>query len=185
MHSRIRVIGGHLRGSNVDVPLIEGLRPTGSRIRETLFNWLNPWINQANCLDAFAGSGILGIEAISRNAKNVTFLEASKPANQQLQNCLKRLKVNNSQVHLVDSEKWLNTPKHTKFDLVFIDPPFKHDIITNVCRLLECRNWLSKGAFIYIERDSLNSNLAHPKNWQIHRSNKSGNVNYHLFRKTY
>src|SRR5689334_11681486 len=117
---RIRIIGGHLRNSRLDVPDLPGLRPTAERVRETLFNWLAPVISGARCLDLCAGTGALGIEALSRGAASVQFVERDARAAQALRENLVRLKAQGGQVAAVDAQQYLLAPAQP-FGLVFLD----------------------------------------------------------------
>jgi len=148
----IRIIGGKYRGRKLPVISADGLRPTTDRIKETVFNWLMPYIHQAKCLDCFAGSGGLGFEALSRGAKQVTFLELNKNAAQQIQKNLLLLNANNALLVKTNSIDYL---KHVNdcFDLVFLDPPFRQNILTEITDKLT-QGWLAKQALIYVETEA-------------------------------
>ncbi len=146
---RIRIIGGHLRGSRLDVPALPGLRPTPDRLRETLFNWLQPSIAGARCLDLFAGTGALGIEAISRGAGEVVFVERDGALVQALRGNLQRLKVA-ATVHQASAGDWLGGAAAV-FDVVFIDPPFADDHWLDALDRLRSARLLSVNALIYME----------------------------------
>lgn len=120
---QIRIIGGQWRGRKLPVRDSEGLRPTTDRVRETLFNWLMPVIRDANCLDCFAGSGALGIEALSRYAASATLIELDKHNARQLSENLAQLKIHNAQVINANTLTYLAN-SGTPFDVVFLDPPF-------------------------------------------------------------
>src|SRR5690606_15336453 len=121
---RIRIIGGTLRGSRLDVPDRPGLRPTADRVRETLFNWLQPVLPGARCLDAFAGTGALGLEAASRGAASVLALERDPALATALRAAVQRLGATTVEVHAADALAWLARPPDRRFDIVFLDPPF-------------------------------------------------------------
>ena len=121
---QIRIIGGQWRGRKLPVPESAGLRPTTDRVRETLFNWLAADLPQARCLDCFAGSGALGIEALSRYAGHVTLVELEPQVARQLTGNLRTLNSSAGQVIQADTLRWLGTPGQP-YDIVFIDPPFR------------------------------------------------------------
>ncbi|HTH67551.1 MAG TPA: 16S rRNA (guanine(966)-N(2))-methyltransferase RsmD, partial [Rhodanobacter sp.] len=138
---RIRIIGGSLRNSRLDVPELPGLRPTPERVRETLFNWLAPVIDGARCLDLCAGTGALGIEALSRGAAGVQFVERDARAAQALRANLVRLKADAGQVAVLDAGLFLQGMAQP-YDLVFLDPPFALDLWPALARQLEQGGWL-------------------------------------------
>jgi 16S rRNA (guanine966-N2)-methyltransferase len=178
---RIRIIGGHLRNSKLSVPDLPGLRPTPERVRETLFNWLQPVIDGARCLDLYAGTGALGIEAISRGAAEVTFVEREPRLAGALRDNLSRLKVGGGSVIADDASRWLaGTPRH--FDLVFLDPPFADDAWRPVAERLESGGWLAPTAWIYVESPR-SASLTFPSNWLVHRQGQAGDVGYALYRR--
>ena len=179
--NQLRIIGGLWRGRKLSFPDVDGLRPTGDRIRETLFNWLAPDIQGAHCLDLFAGSGALGLEALSRGAESSWLLEKHPLAAQQLNNNLQLLQANNGKVEQVDSLTWLNRqPPVQRFDIVFIDPPFALDLWDKIAATLEAGNWLSDAAIIYLEAPRA-AHLQLPANWQLHRDKQAGQVSYRLY----
>lgn len=179
---KIRIISGKLRGRKLSVSTeIKDLRPTTSFIRETLFNWLTPIIHGANCLDCFAGSGALGLEALSRYASSVTFLERNNLISNQLKNNLKLLHINKAKVILTDSLNWINKIGEV-FDIVFIDPPFRYDtLIDKIIILLEEHSRLSQSAWIYIENKNKSKVPKIPENWNLHREKQTGKVIYRLY----
>ncbi|MGF1758059.1 16S rRNA (guanine(966)-N(2))-methyltransferase RsmD [Photobacterium sagamiensis] len=178
----IRIISGRLRGRKLPVHDVEGLRPTTDRVKETVFNWLAQDIYQAKCLDLFAGSGSLGFEALSRGAENITMLELDKKAANQLQQNLATVGATNAEVINTDSLKYLAQPG-TPYDVVFIDPPFRKDLIQNVVDLLEANNWLTPHAMIYIEAEKELGELTTPAHWRLHRDKTAGQVCYRLFER--
>ena len=121
---RLRIVGGEWRSRQLPVADVEGLRPTPDRIRETLYNWLTGWVAGARCLDAFSGTGALGLEALSRGATYATFLEYSPVAARTLKENLTTLKCSKGEVIQTDANQWLNKPSPNPFDLIFLDPPF-------------------------------------------------------------
>ncbi len=179
---QVRIIGGQWRGRKLGFPKIDGLRPTGDRIRETLFNWLAGDLPAANCLDLFSGSGALGLEALSRGAKHATLLEFHPSAAAQLQSNLQLLNCDSAKVIHGDALSWLNKPADERFDVVFIDPPFSQDFWPEALQSLNLNNWLNVGAAIYIETPR-GYHLPVPKGWDLHRQKHAGNVSYQLFYK--
>ena len=179
---KLRIVGGTLRGSRIDVIDRDGLRPTSDRVRETLFNWLAPMINGARCLDLFAGTGALGIEAISRGAAECAFIERDRDLARHLETTLARLKVANARVVHADAMNWLNGSAQA-FDLVFLDPPFALDLWAAAAARLEASGWLAADASIHIESSS-GSRFALPANWRLHREGQAGAVHFALYRRT-
>jgi 16S rRNA (guanine966-N2)-methyltransferase len=179
---RIRIIGGSLRNSRLDVPELSGLRPTPERVRETLFNWLVPVIGGARCLDLCAGTGALGIEALSRGAAGVQFVERDVAAAQALRGNLTRLKAAGGQVAAMDAGVFLQGASQAN-DLVFLDPPFALELWSSLAGQLEQRGWLAAQAWIYVE--SPRAGVAGlPSNWQLHREGHAGEVRFALYRRS-
>ncbi|AJJ04432.1 16S rRNA (guanine(966)-N(2))-methyltransferase RsmD [Yersinia pseudotuberculosis IP 32953] len=177
---QIRIIGGKWRGRKLPVPDSPGLRPTTDRVRETLFNWLAPMIQGARCLDCFAGSGALGLEALSRYASETTLLEADRQVAKQLSDNLTLLKAENGQVVNTNSLQWLAQPGQP-FNLVFLDPPFRKGLLAETINLLEQFNWLAADAWIYVEAEAESAVADVPANWLLHREKIAGQVAYRLF----
>ncbi|MBL4583297.1 MAG: 16S rRNA (guanine(966)-N(2))-methyltransferase RsmD [Pseudomonadales bacterium] len=183
---QVRIIGGRWRSRKIEFPGANGLRPTGDRIRETLFNWLQQDVIGARCLDLFAGSGVLGIEAISRGAAHCTFIDNYEPACSSLQQQLSTLNAEPAQANVVrnDALNWLKTTKPVnQFDIAFIDPPFAQDISASCCELLEASTVLSDNALIYVETQRRPAGQQTPDNWQQLRSKSSGQVTYSLYQR--
>ncbi|MDG4594914.1 MAG: 16S rRNA (guanine(966)-N(2))-methyltransferase RsmD [Candidatus Contendobacter sp.] len=180
--NRVRVIAGQWCGRRLEFPDLPGLRPTPDRVRETLFNWLAPVLPGARCLDLFAGSGALGIEALSRGAAEVVFVEHQPLAVHALHDNLARLKAENARVEMVDALAWLRQPA-TPFEIVFLDPPFGQGLLEPVCAMLEQNGWLAAPAWIYLEAamDQLAPSL--PVQWTIQREKTAGAVSYRLARR--
>ncbi|GAB3781870.1 16S rRNA (guanine(966)-N(2))-methyltransferase RsmD [Dyella agri] len=178
---RIRIIGGSLRNSRLEVPELPGLRPTPERVRETLFNWLAPMLAGARVLDLCAGTGALGIEALSRGAAGACFVEPEARAARALRDNLARLKVTAGEVAAIDAQGFLSgTPR--PFDLVFLDPPFALDLWGTLAARLEQGGWLAGQAWIYVE--SPRGQLpAVPADWSPHREGQAGEVRFALYRR--
>ncbi|WP_153445552.1 16S rRNA (guanine(966)-N(2))-methyltransferase RsmD [Vibrio algicola] len=178
----VRIISGLWRGRKLPVYDAEGLRPTTDRVKETLFNWLASDIPQSRCLDLFAGSGGLGFEAASRQAEHVTMLELNKSAKQQLSQNVSNLNANNIEVLQQDSLLFLQQ-SGTPYDVVFIDPPFRQDLLEKTIALLTTNHWLAPEALIYIETEKELTLPALPQDWQLHREKTAGQVCYRLYQR--
>ncbi|SQI34577.1 Ribosomal RNA small subunit methyltransferase D [Leminorella richardii] len=179
---QIRIIAGQWRGRKLPVPDSPGLRPTTDRVKETLFNWLAPVLQEARCLDCFAGSGSLGFEALSRYAEQVVMLEAERSVAQGLQKNLALLNARGGQVVHTDTLSWLKGSP-SPFDVVFLDPPFRQGLLAETVSLLEQRGWLAEEAWIYVETESESAAVAVPPTWQLHREKVAGQVAYRLYQR--
>ncbi|MEO8778732.1 MAG: 16S rRNA (guanine(966)-N(2))-methyltransferase RsmD [Rhodanobacter sp.] len=177
---RIRIIGGSLRNSRLLVPALPGLRPTPERVRETVFNWLAPVLEGARCLDLCAGTGALGIEAYSRGAASVQFVERDAGAAQALRENLARLKVE-AQVATLDATAFLGGVAQA-FDVVFVDPPFASQLWAQLAERLEAGGWLAANGLIYVE-SSRAGVPGLPANWATHREAEAGAVRFALYRR--
>ncbi len=178
-NQQLRIIGGCWRGRRLSFPPVSGLRPTPDRVRETLFNWLAPVIAGARCLDLFAGSGALGIEALSRGAAEVVFVERHPVIAQGLKENLDRLGSASTQVEQADVLLWLQGQAQPA-DIVFLDPPFAADLLNPVCATLEEKRWLTPGARLYLESERDLQTLSLPQDWEIIREKTAGRVSYRL-----
>lgn len=184
VRSSLRIIGGQWRGRKLDFPAVEGLRPTPDRVRETLFNWIQADLPGAQCLDLFSGSGALGLEALSRGAGSVTFVDRAPAVISQLRTNLNLLKAQNAEIIATSAQDWLARQKadeEVRYDLVFLDPPFRQDMALPICTLLEERNLLQAQALIYLETEAELALEGLPDNWQLHREKQAGQVAYRLF----
>lgn len=179
---QIRIIGGQWRGRKLPVPDSPGLRPTTDRVRETLFNWLAPSMVDATVLDCFAGSGALGLEALSRYATSATLLEMDRNVSQQLQKNLVTLKATNAKVVNTNTLNFLAQPGE-QHSIVFVDPPFRKGLLDETLALLESNSWLADEALIYVESEVENGMPAVPASWSLHREKVAGQVAYRLFRR--
>ncbi|MDO9811619.1 16S rRNA (guanine(966)-N(2))-methyltransferase RsmD [Glaesserella parasuis] len=179
----VRVIAGLWRGRKLPVLNAEGLRPTTDRVKETLFNWLMMDIAGSRCLDCFAGSGSLGIEALSRQAQAVVFLEKFADAANQLKKNLVSLKAENGKVIQTDTLQFLaQKNSEAPFDLVFVDPPFHQGFVPQVLTALEQNDWLAENALIYVETEKNHSPLVLPEHWQVVKEKTAGQVVSRLVR---
>lgn len=185
-----RIIAGKWRGRIIKFNDAEGLRPTTDRIRETVFNWLQPYIHQSHCLDIFAGSGVLGFEALSRGADEVVFVEKSKSTVNSLKDNIKLLDTASStEVHHQDALVWLQSrqpgqalaqDQKERFNLIFLDPPFHTDLLDKSCALLSSSGVLAKDAIIYVEH-AVEAKVLIPGSWRCLKEKSSGQVSYKLF----
>jgi 16S rRNA (guanine966-N2)-methyltransferase len=148
-------------------------------VRETLFNWLAAHVSGARCLDLFAGSGALGLEALSRGAAHVTFIERDATAVRELRDRLREWGATGAQVEHGDAVRYLSGNSQS-FDVVFLDPPFAANLLPAVVPLLEERGWLRAGALIYIETDAHADLPPLPANWRPTKAKQAGAVGYHL-----
>jgi 16S rRNA (guanine966-N2)-methyltransferase len=172
----VRIIAGKWRGRRLPVPLATELRPTPDRIRVTLFNWLAPYLSGAVCLDAFAGTGVLGIEALSRGAQSVIFIEADKSVHTQLAKTLVALE-SASNVIFGKFPEALNIKQ--AFNIVFLDPPFRQNFIIPALTALVEKSLLASGALIYIETEKEFS-LSLPEGFELLKQKTAGDVTYTL-----
>ncbi|MFY8283283.1 16S rRNA (guanine(966)-N(2))-methyltransferase RsmD [Pseudoalteromonas sp. SSMSWG5] len=180
----IRIISGQFRGRKLPVKDVQGLRPTTDRIKETVFNWLMQDTRDAAVLDCFAGSGGLGFEALSRFAASAVFFELDKSATAQLNSNIATLQLKNATVKHGDSLTLLNNnAENDKFDLVFVDPPFRQNLAEKSCFLLESNHWLTEQALIYVEVESELSNLDIPDNWLLLKEKTAGQVICRLYQR--
>lgn len=180
----VRIIGGRWRGSKLPVAGVAGLRPTSDRVRETLFNWLQPMLAGARVLDAFAGSGALGLEAASRGAAQVVLLENHPLLAASLREQVARLGRGDvaTAVEVVseDALRWLARPPSARFNLVFLDPPFAAELWAPTLAALD--PWLAPAAWLYLE--SPRDNAPEPgRGWLAHRQGHTRDVRFALYRR--
>ena len=180
---QLRIIAGQWRSRQFSFPMAAGLRPTPNRVRETLFNWLAPYVEGARVLDAFTGSGALFLEALSRGAGSALALDLSHAAISRLREHLQTLRCDNGQLLNTDALRYLQQQAATPFDLVFLDPPFGQDLLLPAGTLLEDQGWLAADAWIYTESEHPPSSLGLPGNWRLHREQKAGQVHYALWQR--
>jgi len=180
---RVRIIGGQWKRTPLQVPAVPGLRPTPDRVRETLFNWLGQSLEGWRCLDLFAGSGALGLEAASRGAARVVLVERDRAASRLIAQALSRL-AGSERVALIeaDAQRALSDLKardEPRFDLVFLDPPFSEDWVTRLWPAIEV--CVADSGLIYVESDRAFDPVPPP--WRIERAGRAGQVHYHLLRR--
>jgi 16S rRNA (guanine966-N2)-methyltransferase len=176
----LRIIGGTWRGRKLRFPPSAAIRPTPDRVRETLFNWLGSATRGARCLDLFAGSGALGLEALSRGAAQVTFVERDEAAVRELRARLAEWNAIDARVERADALRYLAGAAQP-FDMVFLDPPFSAGLLARSAAMLTERQWLRPGALIYVECAARDGLPALPGSWQVLKAKQAGEVGYHLF----
>ncbi|MEL7185427.1 MAG: 16S rRNA (guanine(966)-N(2))-methyltransferase RsmD [Pseudomonadota bacterium] len=179
---RLRIVAGNWRSRLLQIADVPGLRPTSERVRETLFNWLADDIHGARCLDLCAGTGALGLEALSRGAGQSVFVETSAVAAQALQANIGLLDAENAEVINGDACRFLENYSDLPFDLVFLDPPFAEDMLGDLCRLLGKGQALADDALVYLEMDRKQAPPELPAGWSIEKDKTAGNVRYLLVR---
>lgn len=182
----VRIIGGRWRGRRVPVADATGLRPSADRVRETLFNWLAPRVEGSRCLDLFAGSGVLGLEALSRGASEVIFVERSAAALSRLRDSIRELDATGARVVRDDAWRWLRRGPAAagcgRFDLVFVDAPFAASAAVDVPVMLASGAWLAPDALVYMELPLDAGAAMPPPGFACRRSARAGHVWYGLLR---
>lgn len=176
----VRIVAGEWRGRRLRFPDVAGLRPTPDRVRETLFNWLAPGIAGTRCLDLYAGSGVLGLEALSRGAAAAVLVERDARAMQALRESAVALGAGDRvRLHEQTAERFLATATG-RFDIVFLDPPFDSGALPSAIAALVARDLLAPGARVYLECRAEEPLPVLPPGWRLHRSGRAGDVGYHL-----
>ncbi|MBP8924412.1 MAG: 16S rRNA (guanine(966)-N(2))-methyltransferase RsmD [Pseudomonadales bacterium] len=180
--SEVRIIAGKWRGRRIGFVAEPGLRPTPERVRETLFNWLQPLIPGSRCLDLFCGSGALAIEALSRGASSVTMIDSSATVLREVRANLERLGENGAAT-LVRAEAcdWLQSTREAAYDIVFLDPPFNSKLAPQCLQLLDRATLLAPCARVYLESAIDEPTPVPGPGWVLHRERFAGNVAYRLF----
>lgn len=176
---RVRLIGGLWRSRRLSFPAREGLRPTPDRVRETVFNWLQPTLPGARCLDLFAGSGALGLEALSRGAASVVLVEKDPLAHAALLQSVRDLETKTARVMAQDALAFVATAPPSSFDIVFLDPPFKTELMTAALTLLLSRGILAPAGLVYLEA-AVGSAWDLPQGLSWHRQGRAGKVLFGL-----
>lgn len=180
--SELRIIAGKWRGRRIGFVAEPGLRPTPERVRETLFNWLQPVIAGSRCLDLFCGSGALGIEALSRGAAALTLIDSSATVIREIRANLERLGKNGAATLIrADACNWLLNTREQGYDVVFLDPPFSSSLATRCLQLLDRSALLAPGARVYLECAIDETAPIPGPGWVLHRERFAGNVAYRLF----
>lgn len=174
---RLRIVGGRWKRTPIHVPDVTGLRPTPDRVRETLFNWLGQRLDGWRCLDLFAGTGALGLEAASRGAAHVVLVERDRRARAAIAATLERLDARQVTVLADDAFEALHRLAQAgeRFDLVFVDPPFDQALHARAIDALP--PVLAPDALVYVESGE---RLVVPPGWRVEREGRAGQVRYHL-----
>ncbi len=178
-----RLIAGKWRSRRLQFPEVTGLRPTTDRVRETVFNWLQPELPGARVLDLFAGSGALGFEALSRGAAHATMIERDTLACRFLRENAQALEAP-ADIVCDDAMAWLARADHVPVDIIFLDPPFRTEWLKKAVALLAQQAWCKAGTRIYVERALDQPSVDLPRNWQIDREKQAGQVSYALLTVT-
>lgn len=178
---RFRIIGGEWRGRRLALPQVADVRPTPDRVRETVFNWLAPVIAGARCLDLYAGSGALGLEALSRGAAQVVFVDRAPAVTRQIAAHLETLHCDRGEVLCLDAARYLERAP-APFDIVFLDPPYRAGLLVPALAQLLGAGWTAPAASVYLEHESTVAPPALPQGWRLFRSAAAGQVRYHLLR---
>lgn len=180
----LRIIGGEWRGRKIRFPPLQAIRPTPDRIRETLFNWLQDVTPGSRCLDLYAGSGAIGLEALSRGAREVVFVDVESAVVRHLGDILRELACDpgRSQVVRADARAFL-ARAGGPFDVIFLDPPFVAPVLPELCRRIEAGGWLRSGGLAYLEAPAAAGEPELPPGWTLLKSKRAGEVGYHLARR--
>lgn len=181
---QLRIIGGDHRRRLLPVLDKPGLRPTPDRVRETLFNWLTGELYAARVLDLFAGTGALGLEALSRGAREATFIESDRQVAELIEQNLATLGIAQGQVINTDAIAWLqNTTPNAPYSLVLLDPPFRLGLAEPCCTALEAFAWLAPRSWVYLEVES-GLEVEVPDAWQLHRELRAGDSHARLYQRS-
>lgn len=179
----VRIIAGKWKGRRLAVPDLPGLRPSGDRARETLFNWLQADVRGARCADLFAGTAALGLEAASRGAAEVVLVELNRTAAASIRSSLDMLGADNCRLVEGDALSWLRSCEPGSLDLVFVDPPFDAQLESEVLQLIQERECLSSGGLAYVETPRNAPPAAFLKGWETVREKTLGDVRMQLLKK--
>lgn len=181
-NNSVRIIAGDWRGRRLPVADVPGLRPSGDRSRETLFNWLQPWVVAAECADLFAGTGALGFEAASRGAASVLMVEKDPRAFAVLRESAEQLQAEQVSLHAGGAMSFIESLATESLDLVFVDPPFDSNLGGLVLERLAAQGCVRPGGFVYVESPA-STQIARPEGWSTWRDQEMGEVRMQLFRR--
>ena len=182
MSNQLRIIGGEWRSRQIRFDDAPGLRPTPSRVRETLFNWLQADISNSRCLDLFSGSGALGFEAASRGAKRVVQVENNPKTCQKLKANIAVFKAQQIEVVQMDVQQFIKNCTES-FDLIFLDPPFAQGLLHPICQQIAATALLAPYGKIYLEAERSLTLDDLPDAWQLLKHKLAGDVSYNLFQR--
>ena len=177
-NNTLRIIGGRWRSRKLSFINAPQLRPTPDRVRETLFNWLQGSLSQARCLDLFAGSGALGLEALSRGAAEVLFIEKNRAAAQQLE---QNLAILQTPLNVIQTDALHYLANETiPFDIIFLDPPFRQGFLPKILDIIQENKLLKQNALLYLEHEAEAD--YHWQDWQLtlHKETTAGQVKSYL-----
>ncbi|UZD65505.1 16S rRNA (guanine(966)-N(2))-methyltransferase RsmD [Marinobacter sp. AN1] len=177
----LRIIGGDWRSRVLRFPDEGGVRPTPARIRETLFNWLQFKVPGSRCLDLFSGSGVLGLEALSRGSREVTFVDHTPALARALRDNLRKLGSEDGRVECVDVQAFLQNRTGEDYDILFMDAPFHQGWLELLIPLIEENGWIGTGSRVYLEYESDRVAPSVPARWHLHRQKQAGQVTYALY----
>ncbi|MEW6445293.1 MAG: 16S rRNA (guanine(966)-N(2))-methyltransferase RsmD [Pseudomonadota bacterium] len=182
MSGQVRIIGGEHKRRQLKVLDRPGLRPTPDRVRETLFNWLAPILPGARVLDLFAGSGVLGLEALSRGADCCDLVEKDGGAARNIVGNLTLLRLDErARVHHLDALAFLRHLPARPYNVAFLDPPYASDLLDRVLVMLSAPGWLAPEARVYVERPAPLGPPLPPAGWSLLREGGAGEVGYYLY----
>jgi len=175
----VKIIGGQWRGTKLPVLLKDDVRPTSSRVRETLFNWLQSYIAGSDCLDLYAGSGALGLEALSRGANTAVMVEKDRQVAKLLSDQVNKLQSEHALVICGDATDYILSTQN-KFDLIFLDPPFSKINPLEILNLIVEKKLLKPNGLVYTEYSAKTCSDSVPAEWQWQRQSNAGEVEYGL-----
>jgi 16S rRNA (guanine966-N2)-methyltransferase len=176
IQNKVRVIGGKWRSRVISFPSNITLRPTPNRVRETVFNWLGQDMSGKVCLDLFAGSGAMGIEAASRGSEHVVMVESDCKVYNVLQSSLQKLRAGQIELLMMDALKFIISDQRL-FDVIFLDPPYQLGLLPKLLSLLPSH--LTQDGLIYLEAGSSSEPN---EDWSVWRSSQAGRVHYQLLK---
>ena len=180
----MKVISGILKGRNIEGYNIDGTRPTMDRVKESLFAMINDHLKGSIVLDLFAGSGNLGIEAISNGAKYAYFIDNNKEVIKVLNKNITNLNIkNNSQILLSDWKRFLNEAhdKGLKFDIIFVDPPYAYDVYEKILEKVSTLNLLNENGLIILEHPNLKLKEQY-NNLSLYKTKKYGSKSVNIYK---
>jgi 16S rRNA (guanine966-N2)-methyltransferase len=180
----VRIISGRFRGRKLPVLDVQGLRPTTDKNKEMLFSWLMPYTTDARCLDAFAGSGGLGFEALSRYAKSCTFIELDKHVAKNVAGNIQLLGLSDQQAKIIQ-DNTLNSVNNLSqpYELIFLDPPFNQNILPEMIKRIAEKALLTIDGVIYVECEGQGINYSVPENWQMLKEKRSAQILARLYQR--